>query len=75
MNYDCANFYVKGDYNGDNATNLQDLVYIIDFVLNGGPPPLGGTGRADANCDNNVNITDVVYYMNFMFGSAGTPCY
>ena len=72
---DCANFFVKGDYNGDNASNLQDLVYMIDFVLNGGPPPLGGTGRADANCDNNVNITDVVYFMNFMFGSAGTPCY
>ncbi len=75
MNYSCASYFVKGDYNGDNASNLQDLVYIIDFVLNSGPPPMGGTGRADANCDNNVNITDVVYFMNFMFGSAGAPCY
>jgi hypothetical protein len=75
MNYDCATFFVKGDYNGDNASNLQDLVYLIDFTLNGGPPPVGGIGRADANCDNNINITDVVYFMNFMFGSAGSPCY
>jgi len=75
MSYDCANFFVKGDYNGDLQLNLQDLVYLIDFVLNGGPPPVGGVGRADANCDNNLNVTDVVYFMNFMFGTAATPCY
>ncbi|MGH8015880.1 MAG: dockerin type I repeat-containing protein, partial [Candidatus Zixiibacteriota bacterium] len=75
LRYDCANYFVKGDYNGDDALNLQDLVYMIDFCLNGGPPPVGGVGRADANCDNNVNITDAVYFMNYMFGSAGTPCY
>jgi hypothetical protein len=75
LNFNCANFFVKGDYNGDNLLNLQDLVYMIDFCLNGGPPPVGGVGRADANCDNNVNITDAVYFMNYMFGSAGTPCY
>lgn len=72
---DCANFYVKGDYNGDLQANLQDLVYLIDFVLNGGPPPVGGVGRSDANCDNNMNVTDVVYFMNFMFGTASDPCY
>ncbi len=75
MSYDCANFFVKGDYNGDVQLTLQDLVYLVDFVLNGGPPPAGGVGRADANCDNNINVTDVVYFMNFMFGSAGSPCY
>lgn len=72
---DCANFYVEGDYNGDLQVNLQDLVYLIDFVLNGGPAPVGGAGRSDANCDNYMNVTDVVYFMNFMFGTAGAPCY
>lgn len=72
---DCANFYVKGDFTGDLQVNLLDLVYLIDFVLNGGPPPVGGAGRSDANCDNYMNITDVVYLMNFMFGTADTPCY
>jgi hypothetical protein len=75
LNYNCADFFVKGDYNGDGSLNLPDLVYIIDFCLNGGPPPVGGVGRADANCDNNVNITDAVYFMNYMFGTATTPCY
>ena len=75
MSYDCANFFIKGDYNGDIQLNLQDLVYLINFVLDGGPPPAGGVGRADANCDNNINVTDVVYFMNFLFGTAGSPCY
>ncbi|MCH8027197.1 MAG: hypothetical protein IID63_03640 [candidate division Zixibacteria bacterium] len=75
MSYNCANFFVKGDYNGDNLTNMLDLIYLIDFQINSGPAPVGGVGRADANCDNNVNIADAVYFINFMFGSSGTPCY
>ena len=75
MSYDCANFFVKGDYNGDNLTNMLDLIYLIDFQINSGPAPVGGVGRADANCDNNVNIADAVFFINFMFGLAGTPGY
>ena len=75
MNYDCASFFVKGDFNGDSSVNLLDLIYLIDFQINRGPAPIGGVGRADANCDNNVNIADAVFFMNYMFGAAGTPCY
>ena len=49
MSYNCANFYVKGDLNGDNATNMLDLIYLIDFQINSGPAPVGGIGRADPN--------------------------
>jgi hypothetical protein len=75
LNYDCAAYFVAGDYNGDNNTNLLDLVYVVDFIISKGPAPIGGAGRADANCDGIINITDIVYLMNYMFGSASTPCY
>ena len=75
MSYNCANFFVKGDYNGDNLTNMLDLIYLIDFQINSGPAPVGGVGRADANCDNNVNIADAVFFINFLFGSSVTPCF
>jgi hypothetical protein len=75
MNYDCASFFTPGDYTSDGEVNLVDLVYLIDFIVNSGPEPVGGAGRADANCDNIINITDIVYYMNFIFGTASAPCY
>lgn len=75
MNYDCASYFVAGDYNGDGNTNLMDMVYLVDYIINSGLPPVGGAGRADANCDGIINITDIVYVMNYMFGSASAPCY
>lgn len=75
LRYACQGFYVKGDYDGNQETNIADLVWLIDFLTAAGPPPVGGAERADANCDGSVNIADIVYYMNFTFGVADIPCH
>jgi len=75
LRYVCAGFYVPGDYDGNNQADIADLVWLIDFLTTAGPPPVGGTERADANCDGYVNIADIVYYMNFTFGVADPPCH
>jgi hypothetical protein len=72
--YDCASVYVSGDYNDDRATDIADLVLLIDFIALESAPPNGGASRADANCDSVVNIADIVYYMNYLFGAASPPC-
>jgi hypothetical protein len=75
LRYVCDGFYVAGDYDGDNDASISDLVWLIDFLTAAGPPPVGGSERADANCDGFVNIADIVYYMNFTFGVADPPCH
>jgi len=75
LNYDCSQFFIRGDYNNDGFTNIADLNYLINYLIYGGPPPLGGAIRGDANCDNYINITDIVYYINFIFGVNNPPCY
>jgi hypothetical protein len=75
VNYDCSSFYARGDYNNDGVINFVDLTYMINFITQGGPPPVGGAIRADANCDNYVNTADIIYFLNFMFGTADLPCH
>ena len=72
--HDCSDQYVAGDYNGDDATDWNDLYYLVEFVVNHGDPPAGGAERADANCDNVINVADIIYYINYLLAGAGTPC-
>ena len=59
--------------NGDEAANIGDVVYIINYVFNGGPapdPPESG----DVNCDGSSNVADAVYLINYVFKSGPVPC-
>jgi hypothetical protein len=75
LNYDCSQSYFNGDYDGDGVASIVDLAYLLDFVAENGPEPVGGSFRADANGDSELNITDLVYYLNFLYGTAGLPCH
>jgi hypothetical protein len=75
LQYDCANFFTVGDYNGDGNSNIADLTYLISYFGKKGPAPIGGVERADANCDNHVNIGDMIYFMNYLFGKVPAPCH
>ena len=72
--YKCTGLYTPGDYNNDTAANLADLYYLISFITQDGPAPVGGAGRADCNCDGLVNVADIVYYLNYLYGSTPEPC-
>lgn len=73
LQYACSQMYTPGDYTGDGDANIMDLIYLTDFLVRGGPPPVGGAERADANGDGFVNIADVVYYINFIYRVADPP--
>lgn len=65
--------YLCGDANSDGIANITDVVYMIQYIFSGGPPPdpyLAG----DINCDGLVNITDAVYLIQYIFGSGPPPC-
>ena len=62
-----------GDANGDEAVNLADAVYVINYVFKGGPPP-DPLASGDANLDGAVNLADAVYLINYIFKGGQPPC-
>jgi uncharacterized delta-60 repeat protein len=64
---------LRGDVNRDGVINSTDVVYLINYLFIGGPPPTPLVA-GDANCDAAVNVTDVVYLINYLFIGGPPPC-
>ncbi len=65
--------YVCGNANGDQALNIGDPVFLINYIFKGGPapePPVSG----DANADHDVNMGDAVYLIDHIFKGGPAPC-
>jgi hypothetical protein len=68
-----ASAFVCGDANGDQAINIGDPVYLINYIFKEGPAPeplLAG----DANADQDVNIGDAVFLIDHIFKGGPPPC-
>jgi len=62
-----------GDMNDDQAINILDIVYLINYKYKGGPEPVN-MGMADVNhCDGNINILDIIYLINFKYKAGPEP--
>jgi len=66
-----------GDPNNDSKIESIDIIYLIDYLFKGGPPPVPVSDMGDANCDKKVSVGDTVYLINYLFkgGSAPSLCY
>ena len=70
QDFSCCN--KPGDANNDNAANVGDAVYIINYIFKGGPvPPCKCEG--DANGDDAINVGDAVYNVNYVFKGGPPP--
>jgi hypothetical protein len=66
-------FPICGDANNDGKADVNDVVYLINYLfVAGSPAPPWPMNRADANGDNKVDVNDVVYLINYLF-VAGSP--
>jgi len=65
--------FLRGDANGDSKVSVSDVVYIINYLLKGGPTP-SPLDKANTNCDGAISITDIVYLINYLFKSGPPPC-
>jgi len=63
---------VVGDANADGVINSADVVYLIDYLFKGGPPP-EPLEAGDVNCDQIINSADVVYLINYLFKGGPPP--
>jgi Dockerin type I domain/Beta-propeller repeat len=65
--------YSCGDVNTDEHVDLLDVVFLINYIFVGGPPPQS-LALADVNCSGSINIGDAVLLINFIFRSGPAPC-
>ncbi|MCK4857352.1 MAG: thrombospondin type 3 repeat-containing protein [candidate division Zixibacteria bacterium] len=67
--------FVCGDTDGSGLVNIADVVYLINYIFGGGPPPVPHELSGDVDCNQMVNIADVVYLISYIFGGGPPPCY
>lgn len=65
--------FIRGDANDDSSVTVSDVIYIINYLYKGGPPP-SPLEKANTNCDAQINVADVVYLINYLFKGGPSPC-
>jgi hypothetical protein len=65
---------LRGNVDGivGDQLDIADLVYLVDYMFGGGPPP-PIYEEADINGDGPIDITDLVYLVNYMFNNGPDP--
>jgi hypothetical protein len=63
--------FMRGDANGDSVLTVSDVVFLINYLYQGGPAP-DPYLMGDANSDSIVNLGDIVYMINYLF-KGGLP--
>lgn len=62
-----------GDADGSTEVDIDDVVYLIQYIFSGGPAPLP-LAAGDADCSGDVDIDDVVYLIAYIFAGGPGPC-
>ncbi|MFH1892715.1 MAG: M28 family peptidase [Candidatus Zixiibacteriota bacterium] len=64
---------ICGDADGSSAVDIDDAVFLIQYIFAGGPPP-DPIELGDADCSAAIDIDDVVYLINHIFAGGPAPC-
>ena len=62
---------VCGDLNGDGSSNISDIVYGVEYVIDRGPAP---ENYVDVDQCNGFDVVDIAYLLNYMFDGGPAPC-
>lgn len=65
-------FVLHGDVNGDWEIGLGDVIFLINYVLKGGPLPQP-LAAGDTNGDCVVDVDDVVYLIHYLYQGGPKP--
>ena len=68
LNIELSTPFRRGDADASGAANLQDAIFILDFLFVGGANPTC-LDAADSNDVAGVELTDATYLLNFLFAS------
>jgi len=65
----------RGDVNNDNVIDIRDIVYMINFVYNGGngPYPFKYLGNMNPNEDSVYDLADIMFMIHYYFDEGPCP--
>jgi len=64
--------YMPGDADHDMDLDVSDVIYLINYLFKGGPPPYPlVAGDVDSDCD--IDVSDVIYLINYLFKGGPAP--
>ena len=64
--------WVFGDASGDGLVTSADIIYLINYLFVGGPPP-HPPASGDPTYDCNINGADIVYLINYLYVGGPPP--
>ncbi len=62
----------RGDIDHSGDMDIADLVYLVNYMFQGGPAPVCDT-EADVDGSTGLDIADLVYMVNYMFQGGPAP--
>ena len=66
--------YICGDVNADEAVNLIDILYLIDYKYGTPPGPAPQPEESgDVNHDGAINLIDILYLIDYKYGTPPGP--
>jgi len=65
--------FLRGDVNADAKVGLRDVIYLANYILKGGSPPVL-LSSGDVNCDDKINLVDVVALARYVMWHLPLPC-
>ena len=62
------------DGSGGELLDISDLIYLVDYMFNGGPPsPVMAAANVDGKGGDLLDIVDLMYVVNYMFHHGAAP--
>jgi hypothetical protein len=65
---------ITGDANHDGRLSQADVIYLVNYVLRGGPLPVPVWQAGDANCDEALTQSDIIVIVNHLLRAGPSPC-
>ena len=62
----------EGDANGDGAVDICDIVFLINYLFQEGPPP-NPPSAGDINGDCFIGISDIIWLINYLYREGPPP--
>jgi len=62
----------RGDVDYTHQVDVADLVHMVNYSFNGGPPPVTQPSM-DLNADSRLDVSDVVYMVQYQFFGGPPP--